>query len=261
MFRSSLMQRLWRSLTRRKLERARRELSLADGQKPVRRPRRGAALESLEPGGVTRGASRTGGRRPRGRKVLEQLALDLGPEKPRWKTSRLVEASAHRERILEYLEFARRFFPELDGICIRVGLAQKRGVLGWGSLDPEHPGVWVRPRQLQLFTIAHEFTHLLQARSLVPRGERQCDLWALARSPLLIDSAPNYLKLPRALKRGRPTNDQAHALCAAARAAIAAREAGDRRYLKRFEEALAEAFGGRREPGPAGGRVPRVAPA
>ena len=117
-------------------------------------------------------------------------------------------------------------------------------MLGWGSLDPEQPGVWVRPRRLQLFTIAHEFTHLLQARNLVPRGERQCDLWALARSPLLIDSAPNYLLMPRALRRGRPTNDQAHALCAAARAAIAAREAGDRRYLARFEAALAEAFGG-----------------
>jgi len=244
MFRSSLMQRLWRSLTRRKLERARRELSLAGGPRPVRRPRRAAALEPLEPAGVMRRASREGGRRPRGRKALEQLALDLGPDRPRWKTSRLVEASPHRERILEHLEFARRFFPELDGICIRVGLAQKRGVLGWGSLDPDHPGVWVRPRQLQLFTIAHEFTHLLQARTLVPRGERQCDLWALARSPLLIDAAPNYLKMPRALRRGRPTNDQAHALCAAARIAIAEREAGDRRYLARFEASLAEAFGG-----------------
>jgi hypothetical protein len=141
------------------------------------------------------------------------------------------------------LEFARKFFPELEGLNIRVGLAQKRGVLGWGSLDPARPGVWVRPRRLQLFTIAHEFTHLLQARGLVPRGERQCDLWALARSPLLIDAVPNYLHLPRALRRGKPTNDQAHALCASAREAIAGREAGDRRYLARFEATLAEAFG------------------
>jgi hypothetical protein len=171
------------------------------------------------------------------------MSLDLGPDRPRWKLSRLVEASAHRERILEFLEFARKFYPELEGLVIRVGLAQKRGVLGWGSLDPERPGVWVRPRRLQLFTIAHEFTHLLQARRLVPRGERQCDLWALARTPLLIDAVPNYLSLPRSLRRGKPTNDQAHALCVAAREAIAAREAGDRRYLARFEATLAEAFG------------------
>jgi hypothetical protein len=239
-----MLQRFWRSLTQRKLERARRELSLASGPRPVRGARLGAAAEAIEPGTAPRAASREGGTRRRDRRLLEQLALDLGPDRPRWKTSRLVEASPHRERILEHLEFARRFFPELDGICIRVGLAQKRGVLGWGSLDPEHPGVWVRPRRLQLFTIAHEFTHLLQARGLVPRGERQCDLWALSRSPLLIDSAPNYLRMPRSLRRGRPTNDQAHALCAAARSAITAREGGDRRYLARFESALSESFGG-----------------
>jgi hypothetical protein len=262
----ALLTRLLRLLSRKKHERARRELSLASAERPSRAPRRATALAVAEtgaaPGGGTPQRSPSSPtRRKRGLKPLEQLQLDLGPDRPRWTPSRLVVRSPHRERILEYLEFARRFFPELEGVNIRVGLALKRGVLGWGSLDPERPGVWVRPRQLQLFTIAHEYTHLLQARGLVPRGERQCDLWALARSPLLIDSAPNYLKLPRALKRGRPTNDQAHALCAAAREAIAAREAGDRRYLKRFEEALAEAFGGRREPGPAGGRVPRVAPA
>src|SRR5262245_48043724 len=238
--RGTILQRFWRSLTQRKLERARRELSLASGTRPARRPRRGAAVEVVPASVPARAPSGETTRRRRGPRLLEQLALDLGPDRPRWRPSRLVVASVHRERILEHLEFARTFFPELEGLCIRVGLAQKRGVLGWGSLDPDQPGVWVRPRRLQLFTIAHEFTHLLQARGLVPHGERQCDLWALARSPLLIDSAPNYLRMPRALRRGRPTNDQAHALCAAARTAIASREAGDRRYLARFEASLAE---------------------
>jgi len=256
--RPSLLKRLLGVLSRRKLERARRELSLAGGTRPagdlgLRRsgPPRRAAATALAELPHRSGGSTARGRRSRtklgpGPQLLEQLTLDLGPDRPRWNPSRLVQASPHRDRILEYLEFARKFYPELEGVNIRVGLAQKRGVLGWGSLDPDRPGVWVRPRRLQLFTIAHEFTHLLQARGLVPRGERQCDLWALARSPLLIDSAPNYLRLPRALRRGRPTNDQAHALCAAARRAIAARDAGDRRYLARFEATLAEAFGGRR---------------
>ena len=146
--------------------------------------------------------------------------------------------SPHFRRIHERAEFARYFFPELDGITIRLGLAQKRGVLGWGSLDPAAPGIWVRPRRLEYFTIAHELTHLLQARNLVPRGERQCDLWALARSPMLIDTTPSYLKLPRGM-RGRPLSSaQAGALCEAARRAIAAREAGERRYLMRFEREL-----------------------
>ena len=186
--------------------------------------------------------------RPRTRRArvipLEQLAFELGPERPRWTFSRLVVASPHQARIRERLEFVRRFFPELDGLTVRVGLALKRGVLGWGSLDPEHPGVWVRPRRLEYFTIAHEFTHLLQARELVPRGERACDLGALARSPLIVDSAPSYLKMPRAARRrGALPPAIASLLCDAARRAIVARERGDRRYLMRFEREVGESLG------------------
>jgi hypothetical protein len=130
----------------------------------------------------------------------------------------------------------RGFFPELDGITVRVGLVRKRGVLGWGSLDPDQPGIWVRPRRLDAFTIAHEFTHLLQARGLVPRGERACDLWALARSPLLVDTAPGYLEVPVRLRRLQPLPvAQAALLHRAAVEALAARERGERNYLRRFE--------------------------
>src|SRR5262245_52754846 len=151
---------------------------------------------------AARSAPRTSPRRPRLR-PLEQLAFELGPARPRWSFSRRVLASPHRARICERIEFVRRFFPELEGVTVRVGMALKRGVLGWGSSDPDRPGVWVRPRRLEYFTIAHEFTHLLQARGVVPRGERACDLWALARSPLIVDSPPGYLRLPRAIARKR----------------------------------------------------------
>lgn len=180
--------------------------------------------------------------------ALEQLALELGPALPAWSFSRRVLGSPHQARIRERVDFVRRFFPELNGCTVRVGLAIKRGVLGWGSLDPERPGIWVRPRRLEHFTIAHEFTHLLQARGLVPRGERSCDLWALARSPLLIDSAPGYLRVPRTLRRRSGLSpDEASLLWNAARRAIAARSRGDRRYLQGFEREVAEAVaGGRR---------------
>ncbi len=184
---------------------------------------------------------------PRRRRAvpLEQLGLEfeLGP--PRWTYSRLVLKSPHFERIRERIEFVRAFFPELTGVSVRVGLAQKRGVLGWGSLDPERPGIWLRPRRIDLFTVAHEMIHLLQARGLVPRGERQCDLWALARSPLVIDSPPTNLKLPRALKQRPVRTEHAAMLHRAAREWIAAREGGDRRYLQRFEAAIVEACAGR----------------
>ncbi len=176
---------------------------------------------------------------------LEQIAMDLGPERPRWRFSRLVERSRYAARIRERIEFVRNFFPELDGITVRVGIAQKRGVLGWGSLDPEQPGIWVRPVRLDHFTIAHELTHLLQARGLVPRGERACDLYALARSPLIADHPPGYLRLPRQLRRVRRLlPEQAATLTALARQAIEARSRGDRRYLKRFEESARAWFGG-----------------
>jgi hypothetical protein len=162
--------------------------------------------------------------------------MDLGPERPPWKFSRLVLASPHFARIRERLEFVRGFFPELHDRTIRVGLARKPGVLGWGSLDPEQPGVWVRPRRLDYFTIAHELTHLLQARGLVPRGERACDLFALARSPLLVDQPPGYLRVPRALRRLRSLDaGLAKRLHETACRAVAARAGGDRRYLQRFE--------------------------
>lgn len=180
-------------------------------------------------------------RKPRVR-LLEQTALDLGPARPRWTFSRLAEKSPHKARMVEHLEFARKFFPELEGVTVHVGLAQKRGVLGWGSMDPDRPGVWIRPRRLYLFTIAHEFTHLLQARGLVPHGERSCDLFALARSSMLVDHAPSYLKLPRQLRHPKLKPEHAQLLTDCARRALAARDAGDRRYLQLFERLVEEAL-------------------
>jgi hypothetical protein len=170
---------------------------------------------------------------------LEQLAIDLASCPPCWRFSRLALRSPYHERIRERLEFVRGFFPELDGITVRVGLVRKPGVLGWGSLHPDHPGVWVRPRRLDAFTIAHEFTHLLQARGLVPRGERACDLWALARSPLLVDTPPGYLRVPIRLRRQRQLSARDAALLhRAATDALRAREGGERNYLRRFEHDL-----------------------
>ncbi len=172
--------------------------------------------------------------------------MDLGPPRPPWSFSRLVLRSPHYQRIRKRLEFVRQFFPEMETLTIRVGLVRRRGILGWGSLDPDQPGVWVRPRRLEHFTIAHEFTHLLQARGLVPRGERACDLWALARSPLLVDHPPGYLRLPAALRRLRRLDHaQATLLHRLARRALDARQRGDRRYIRRFEREIVARWNGR----------------
>src|SRR5262245_39009932 len=114
----ALLKRLLRTLSHRKLERARRELSLAGALHPTRAARRArAALAETDPRdgrGPHRQPSAPARRRREAPRLLEQMALDLGPDRPRWTPSRLVQASPHRERILEYLEFARKFFPELE---------------------------------------------------------------------------------------------------------------------------------------------------
>lgn len=171
-----------------------------------------------------------------------QLRLDLPPIEHRWSYSRLISGSRHFGRIRRRLERVRRFFPELEGTCIRVGMVRKRGVMGWGSLDPEEPGIWVRPRRLDYFTIAHELTHLLQARGEIPHGERACDLFALARSPEVVDAVPYYLKLPKPLRHRGVSNQGALLLHRQAREALAARAAGERRYLQLFERSVAAAF-------------------
>ena len=172
-----------------------------------------------------------------------QLCLPLTTLRQRWRTTRLFERSAHRARLLDRLESVRAYFPELEGDEIQVGLVLSRRVLGRGSLDPQSPGIWLRPRLAGLFTIAHEMTHLLQAKGLVPRGERACDLHALARSPLLVDSLPTYLKMPAALADAEPPTARiANFLHAAARSALEERRRGRRDYLRRFERSVESAL-------------------
>ena len=69
-------------------------------QRGFGRDYRVVADDALAPYRVPSGPARS---RRKGPKLLEQLALDLGPDRPRWKLSRLVVASAHKERILGHL--------------------------------------------------------------------------------------------------------------------------------------------------------------
>jgi hypothetical protein len=184
-------------------------------------------------------ADRNAGRVGGGPGGHQQLLLPLSSSPRRWRTTRLFDRSPHRARLLDRLDSVRAYFPELDGEEIQVGLVLSQKILGRGSLDPEAPGIWLRPRLASLFTIAHEMTHLLQAKGQVPRGERACDLFALARSALLVDSLPTYLRLPAVLRDADPPTPQvAGLLHTAARGAVAERERGRRDYLRRFERQI-----------------------
>jgi hypothetical protein len=93
-----------------------------------------------------------------------------------------------------------QFFPELHSDIVHVGWIAPNG---WARGSCEN-GSTGKPSKINLqpneknFTIAHEFTHVLQARKKgelgIPGGERACDVWALTRLPLeLIDDYPTYV--------------------------------------------------------------------
>ena len=103
-----------------------------------------------------------------------------------------------KQRIIDIF----KYFPELHNEIVLVGWIAPHG---WarGSCWCSKAST-SKPLKISLqanernFTIAHEFTHLLQARKKeelqIPSGERACDVWALTRLPLeLIDDYPSYI--------------------------------------------------------------------
>jgi hypothetical protein len=141
-------------------------------------------------------------------------------------------------RVLEMIRQVRLFFPELDGLSLRVGLTRSAA----GLASREEPWIWVNPRKLTRHTIAHELTHLLQNQGLLPGGEKSADLHSLARHAYLADDLPYYLKLPRALRLVPvPERTELHGLLhQVARESLEQRAAGLRTYLKWFEEEMAQ---------------------
>jgi hypothetical protein len=175
--------------------------------------------------------------------TAEELAGDEG----RWRWTRPWLVSPHRARARRELNLVRAHFPELEGITVTIGMTKRRTILGLASMGGD-PALWLRPRIIHRFVIAHEFVHLLQARDLVPGGEKAADLYALARSLEVIDVAPSYLAIPRPMQ-APPTTGRTPRLAPGvpellhdeARRAIAANRGKTARgAVRRFELALAE---------------------
>jgi len=160
----------------------------------------------------------------------------------RWEFTRPWLASPHLPRAMCELDLVRDHFPELEGVTVRVGLTKRRSVLGLASIGAI-PMIWIRPRRIRRFAIAHELTHLLHARGLVPGGEKTCDLYTLARSHAYVDVAPFYLTVPPVFHDGgadcRVPPPAAETLHALAREATTGRSA--RAAIQRFERRAREA--------------------
>lgn len=93
-----------------------------------------------------------------------------------------------------------RHFPELQDKIITVGYTRAH----LGAALREQLTIRLRVRNLSYNTIGHELTHLIQGNGTIPEGEKPCDIWTLARSPLFCDDAPTYLVLPSQLRAHWP---------------------------------------------------------
>ena len=136
-------------------------------------------------------------------------------------------------RAQEMIERTLPYFPELAGKTITVGYTKKH--LGSATVIYRKETVLrliirLKVRKLTYQTIGHELTHLVQgltrgdrrSRSLsdpnrIPAGEKQCDIWTLARHEIFCDDAPTYIKMPRAVReQWNDYAEDARALCIAA---------------------------------------------
>jgi hypothetical protein len=135
------------------------------------------------------------------------------------------------KRVIDMLQNALRCFPELKGKKITVGYTSAHLGSALVPLRPEAAAkltIRLKVKTLTYNTIGHELTHLLQGLSkihfkagaaveTIPYGEKQCDIWTLARSNLFCDDAPTYIRLPRSIRENWPAYSQSvRRLCIAA---------------------------------------------
>jgi hypothetical protein len=170
------------------------------------------------------------------KKAPVQLAFAFAGEDHGLVLTRPLRRHRMRASLVAKLHYVRRFFPELDGRTIRVGLTRS----AVGLAVPGGDEVWIHPSQTSYQSLAHEFVHLLQGQNDVPKGERSCDVFALARHWTLNDSPPFYVRLPVEFQTtgGRIRPECARLIYEIARRAVEMRKTGMRNYISYFEKTL-----------------------
>ena len=169
-----------------------------------------------------------------------ELALLSAPDAaaPRVLASSVLRRHRSKNDVLRGVAYVRRFFPELDGETITVGITKAAS----GMAVPGGTHIWLNPSRLSYHTISHELVHLLQCRDLgIPGGEKACDVFSLARHWTLNDERPSYVRFPGEVMNdhGRISEGNARMIFAVAREAIVQRSNGLRNYISFFECELA----------------------
>ncbi len=166
-----------------------------------------------------------------------ELLSPSNAEAPRVVASAVLRKHRLRNDVLRRVDYVRRFFPELDGETITVGLTRAAS----GMAVPGGSRIWLNPSRLSNHTIAHELIHLLQLRNLgIPSGERACDVFSMARHWSLNDDRPSYVRVPLSLMDGHDAVPEsvARTLFEVALEALARREQGHRQYIAYFEHEI-----------------------
>lgn len=137
---------------------------------------------------------------------LNKMGQDFGHGITFSKTANANFTDKYKLQIIEVF----RYYPELYNEIVCVGWIAPRG---WARgcayyyyYAPNKPlKISLQPNEKN-FTIAHEFTHLLQTRKKeelrIPSGERPCDVWTLTRLPLeLLDDYPSYIGISYLMRK------------------------------------------------------------
>jgi hypothetical protein len=158
-----------------------------------------------------------------------------------WTFTRKFKAKKGQTRFLKRLDKVRSYFPELDGETVKVGIT----INADGKADSKSKAVYFRSRNVSFYVMGHELTHLLQEIGKVPKGERSCDIYALARRIEFCDEAPNYVKVPkRLLDEKRFIRKEYRGLVhETAKTALEMRKLGKKKYISWFEKNLVEICG------------------
>jgi hypothetical protein len=156
----------------------------------------------------------------------------------RWTFTRKFAKKKGQSNFLKRLDEARSYFPELDGHTVKIGIT----INADGKADLIGKGVFFRSRNVSYYVMGHELTHLLQEMEGLPKSERSCDIFTMARGALFCDESPNYVKIPKRMvdEKGFIRNDYREFIHGMARIAVNLKNSGERRYIQWFERTLKE---------------------
>lgn len=167
--------------------------------------------------------------------------FDTSREEIKIKFTRNVEYE-QKEKIKKLFEEVIPYFPEFKRSTFKVGYTESGACYVPKYIrktDREHIYIRLSEHDITRYVLAHELTHELQyTNNDIPQGEKQCDIWTLARSTFLLDHPPHYLEVPKSVREN--WYDWKEILHQVAEEAIQKREEGLFRYIRYFEDKVKE---------------------